>query len=382
MKKLLTILSITLFIMSGIALASESGIIDPSPFPKVGKPGPAANSRFFVLEGVIENGTAELSFPIDTPSKAIALVLGEKSVKAFTGQKALSPISFSNEELSRVNVPSDNTRFNLDQLSPGKQSLALHGLSGEKYVRVVIGQPESPLALEVQVMTLAPHSGDSVTATAQIKDERLPGETFIKGILEDRTSFDLRDDGLNGDESAGDGIYTGTFTAPAVEGFKGINIHFTADGKRFNGMEFRRNALGSVMVTNPIGKVLKEGISVGPETIIVPLKAAIGKFRVEIIFGVNGTSLAYSREEIVQTGAISEVMLPLPQAALAADRAIVRLLNMETLGLEDEFEIQLTPSQAAPNFDAISPEMPQMPQSKALAIEKLKKNNAPLTANR
>jgi hypothetical protein len=339
-----------------------------------------ANSRFFVLEGVIQNGTAELSFPIDTPSKAIALVLGEKSVKAFSGQKALTSTSFSDEELSRVNVPTDNTRIDLDQLSPGKQFLRLQGLSDEKYVRMVIGQPESPLALEVQVMTLAPHSGDRVMATAQIKDEKLPGETFIKGILDDLTSFDLRDDGLNGDETAGDGIYTGTFAAPAVEGFKGINIQFTADGKRFNGMEFRRNALGSVMVTNPVGKVLKEGISIGSETIIVPLKATNGKFRVEIIFGVNGTSLAYSREEIVQTGEISEVMLPLPQAALAANRAIVRLLNMETLGLEDEFEIQLTPSQAAPNFDAIPDKTPQMPNSKTLAIEKLK-NNEPLTTN-
>lgn len=380
MKKLLTILSITLFILNGIALASESGSIDPAPFPKIGKAGPVASSRFFVLEGVIQNRTAELSFPIDTPSKAIALVLGEKSVKAFAGQKALTSISFSDEELSRVNVPADNTRIELNQLSPGKQFLTLHGLSGEKYVRMVIGQPESPLALEVQVMTLAPHSGDMVTATAQIKDETLPVEAAIKGILSDQTSFNLQDDGLNGDETAGDGIYTGTFTAPAVEGFKGINIQFRADGKRFNGMEFRRNALGSVMVTNPVGKVLKEGISIGPETIIVPLKAINGKFRVEIIFGVNGTSLAYSREEIVPTGEISEVLLPLPQAALAADRAIVRLLNMETLGLEDEFEIQLTPRQVAPDFEAISGKIPQMPHSKALAKEKLKKNNAPLTA--
>ena len=381
MKKLITILSITLFIMGSICLASESGVLDPVAFPKVGKPGPVANSKFFVLESAIDNGTAEVSFSIDTTRKAMIVVLGEKSAKAFAGQKALAPIHFSDEELSRVNIPADNTRFNLDTLSPGKQSLTLHGLSGEKYVRMVVAQPESPLALEVQVLPLAPHSGDKVTVTAQIKDERLPAESVIKGMLVDQTSFNLLDDGLNGDETAGDGIYTGTFIAPSVEGFKGMNIHFTADGKRFDGIEFRRNVIGSVMVTNPVAKVLKEEIVLGAESIMIPLKAAHGKFRVEIIFGVNGTSLAYSREETVQTGEAAQIILPMPQAALAADRALVRLLNMETMGLEDEFEIQLTPTQTAPDFDAISREIPQMPYSKTQAIEKLKKNNAPLTHN-
>lgn len=381
MKKLITILSITIFIMTGICLASESGIINPAPFPKIGKPGPVTQSKFFVLESIINNGNAEVSFPIDTPRKAMILVLGEKSVKAFAGQKALAPMSFRDEEMSRVNIPADNTRFNLDTLLPGKQSLTLYGLNGEKYARMVVAQPESPLALEIQVFPLAPHSGDTVTVTAQIKDEKLPAEAAIKGILADQTLFSLQDDGLNGDETAGDGIYTGSFIAPAVEGFKGMNIRFSAEGKRFDGMEFRRNVLGSVMVTNPAAKVLKEGITVGTESITVPLKAANGKFRVEIIFGVNGTSLAYSREETVQTGKGSEVILAIPPAALAADRAMVRLLNMETLGLEDEFEIQLTPSKAAPDFNAISPETPQLPRSKVQAIKKLNKNDDPLNSN-
>ena len=381
MKKLITILSITLFIMSGICLASESGTIDPAPFPKVGKPGPVTQSKFFVLEGTINNGKADVSFPIDTPRNAMVVVLGESSVKAFAGQKSLAPMSFSDEEMSRVNMPKDNTRFNLDKLLPGTQSLTLQGLNGEKYVRMVVAQPESPLALTVQVFPLAPRSGDKVTVTAQIKDEKFPTEAIIKGVLTDQVSFNLQDDGLNGDETAGDGIYTGSFIAPIVEGFKGMNIHFSADGKRFDGMEFRRNGLGSVMVTNPVAKILKESIAIGTETITIPLKAANGKFRVEIIFGVNGTALAYSREETVQTGEASDIILPIPPAALAADRAIVRLLNMETLGLEDEFEIQLTPTQAAPDFDSISPETPQLPKLKTQALEKIKKNNELLHSN-
>jgi hypothetical protein len=381
MKKLTTILTITLFIMSGICLASESGTLDPVAFPKVGNAGPVAKSKFFVLESAIENGKAEVSFSLDTPRKAMVLVLGEKSVKAFSGQKVLDALSFNDEELSRVNIPADNTRFNLESLLPGKQTLSLQGLTGEKYVRMVVAQPESPLELEVQVSPLAPHSGDKVMVTAQIKDETLPAEADIIGFLSDQTSFNLRDDGMNGDASAGDGIFTGTFIAPAVEGFEGINIHFTAEGKRLDGLEFRRNALGSVMVTNPIGKVLKESIVTNTESISIPLKAAQGKFRVEVIFGVNGIALAYSREETVQTGEATTVILPLPQEALAADRAIVRLLNMENLGLEDEFEIQLTPTQAAPNFDANAPEIPQLPHSKSMAVKELKKDNTPLDTN-
>lgn len=372
MKKIIIILSISLFLLCGVSMAAESGSLDPVPFPKVGKAGPAAKSKFFVVSGVIRNGAAEISLPIDTPGRAMAVILGEYSAAALAGEETLEPIHFSDKELTRVNMPEGNTRFNLDRLRAGRQRLTLSGLKGDKYVRLVVSQPESPLELEVRVKPLAARSGDTVTVFAQLKDEKFPVEASITGDTGSGVSFGLNDDGTGADEIADDGIYTGTFTAPEVDGFKGINIHFTAEGKRFQGTEFQRNALSGVMVTNPVGKVLKQGISAGPAGIVVPLKAAEGKFRVEVIFGYNATTLAYSREEIVQTGNASQVTLPMPKAALSADRAVVRLLNMNTLGIEDELEIRLTPTQAPLDFSALEGKPVEMPDSKSRAAEKMK----------
>jgi len=116
---------------------------------------------------------------------------------------------------------------------------------------------------------------------------------------------------------------------------------------------------------------------VNPHEIIVPLAAARGNYRVEIIFGVEGTCLAYSRENIrlAQQGTPVLVSLPLPGEAQSADRAVVRLLNKDTLGLEEEIEIHLTPTQAPPDFQSISAQTPPMPDSKRQAAEKMNKEN-------
>lgn len=382
MKKIIIILSISLFLVCSMLTAAESGSLDPVPFPKVGNAGPAANSKFFVVSGLIHNGTAEISLPIDTPERSMAVVLGEFSASAFVGDETLEPIYFSDKELTRISMPEGNTRFNLDQLQAGRQLLTLNGLKSEKYVQMVVSQPASPLELEVTVKPLAAHSGDKVTVFARLKDEKFPVEAVITGDTDAGISFGLNDDGTGADETADDGIFTGTFTAPEVDGFNGVNIRFTAEGKRFQGTEFRRNVLSAVMVTNPVGKVLGNGISAGPAGIVVPLKAAEGKFRVEIIFGYNGTTLAYSSEEVVQTGNASNVTLPMPEAGLSADRAVVRLLNMKTLGLEDELEIRLTPTQAPPDFDALARKTVEMPYSKALAAEKMKEENQSAAAHK
>lgn len=375
MKKIIIIINISLFLLCGVVTAAESGSLDPAPFPKVGKQGPAAKSKFFVVSGVIQKGRAEISLPIDTPGRAMAVILGEYSASALVGEDTLEPIYFSDKELTRLNMPEGNTRFNLDRLRAGRRLLRLNGLKGEKYVRLVVSQPASPLELEVRVKPLAARSGDTVTVFAQLKDEKFPVEASITGNMAGKASFGLNDDGAGADEVADDGIYTGTFTAPEVDGFKGINIHFTAEGKRFQGTEFKRNVLSGVMVTNPVGSVLEQGISAGPAGIVVPLKAAEGKFRVEIIFGYKGTMLAYSREEVVQAGNAVNVTLPMPMAALSADRAVVRLLNMNTLGIEDESEIRLTPTQAPPDFDSLKGKTVEMPFSKSRAAEKMKEKD-------
>jgi len=378
MKKTLTFLSIFFLMISSFSFASEAGTLDPAPFPGMGHASPLVKSKFFILEAAVKNGTAQVQLPLDMPGRGIALVLGEFSVKAVgPDQRALEPLTFRDEEMNRMNLPSANTRFNLDSLSPGLQSLTLYDLKDPRYVRMVISQPKSRLELQVQVKPLAARCGESVTVTAHIEDEHLPQEASIDAALPNGKTVMLNDNGQDGDLAADDGIYSGTFIAPGTTDFQGINIRFTATGKRFNGMEFQRNALNTVMVTRPRGKILKDRIAVNPNEIIVPLAAARGNYRVEIIFGVKGTCLAYSRENVslAQPGSPAMVRLPLPGDALAADRAVVRLLNKDTLGLEEEIEIHLSPTQAPPDFQSISAQTPPMPDSKRQAAEKMNNEN-------
>lgn len=355
--------------------ASESGHIPPGPFPGVGKASPMVKSKFFVIEAQVKNRAAQVMLPLDTPTGGIALVLGEPSVKAFTtAHRALEPIAFTDEELKRMNFPAANTRFNLDTLPAGVQMLAIHDIRNSQYVRMVISQPESALEMLVQVSPLAVRCGERITVTARFKDEKLPGDTFIKAAVDENSTLRLNDNGQDGDLTADDGIYSAAFTAPQVTGFRGMNIRFSAEGKRFNGISFRRDAINTVMITEPRGKILKERVSVNPNLVIVPIMAAEGKYRVEIIFGFNGTTLAYSRENFTHNGGTGDIELPMPQEALSADQAVVRLLNKDTLGLEEEFEISLTPTQPPPDFETLSipPRKSKMTDSKIQAAEKIK----------
>ncbi len=375
MKKIFTILSICLSMTWSFAWASESGHIPPGPFPQVGMASPMVKSKFFVIEAQVKDRMAQVMLPLDTPNGGIALVLGEPSVKVFnTAHQPLESIAFTDEELKAMSFPAANTRFNLDTLPAGVQMLNIQDIEDSQYVRMVISQPESTLEMLVQVSPLAVRSGEKVTITARFKDEKTPGDTVVKAAVDEKNTLRLNDNGQDGDLIADDGIYSGTFTAPRVTGFQGMNIRFSAEGKRFNDVSFRRDAINTVMITEPRGKILKEKMSVNPNLVIVPIMAAEGNYRVEIIFGFNGTTLAYSRENIAHYGGIGNIELPMPQEALAANQAVVRLLNKDTLGLEEEFEISLTPTLPPPDFDTLSipPRKSQMPNSKIQAAEKIK----------
>jgi hypothetical protein len=376
MKKITTLLSICLLVICGFSLAEESGPVIPDTFPGVGKASPVVKSKFFVTEAPVKNGTALVSIALDAPRNGVALVLGEPSVRAFDARsQALEPLSFKDEEMKRMNLPAANTRFNLDGLSAGRQVLTLHDIENAKFVRLVISQPESTLGLRVQVSPLAVRCGEDVLLTARIADDQLPREATVEAALPNGTTFRLNDNGQDGDVKADDGIYSGTFKAPAVMGFQAVNIRFTAEGKTYAGNDFRRNAINSVMITQPRGKIFTGRVVANPAGISVPLEVEQGNYRVEVIFGYNDVSLAYARENFVHEGGTYVVRMGLPQEARPANRAVVRLLNKDTLGLEQEIEIALSPTQGPPDLDKLAPRAPRMPESKKKAAEKMNEEN-------
>ena len=370
MKKLFILFSITV-LFTGLALADETALINPTPMPELGKASPLANSKFFVVESVIHGGTADVVLPLDTPKGAIAMVLGQASISAVTSDnRELSCQTFSEGEMERMNIPSLNSKIDLDSLRAGKSVLHLNGLVGDQTVKMVVSQPQSPVALEVMVRPLAPRCGEPVTVLARVMDNGVPNSVTIKGSLPNAPAFYLNDKGENGDAVANDGLYTATITAPKVDGFKGMNILFRAEGSRENGDQFRRDVVNSMMVTDPASSLEAADIHVAGRSLQIPLKAANGRFRVEAIFGHNGTAFTYARKDVTLNGNNAVVSLEMPELATSANHAIIRLLNIDTLGKEDEVEIALTPTTNAPDFDSLRFAPPVMPESKAKAAQK------------
>lgn len=370
MKKLFILFSITI-LFAGLVIADESALINPTPMPELGKASPLASSKFFVVEATISGGMANVTLPLDTPEGAIAMVLGQKAVSAVTSDnKTLSCVQFNEDEMERMNIPAVNARIDLASLRSGKNQLHLRGLEGDQPVKMVVAQPQSPVSLEVMVRPLAPRSGEPVTVLARVLDNGIPTDVKITGSLPNVPNFYLNDKGENGDAVANDGLYTATITAPVVDGFKGVNVRFHADGTRENGDQFRRDVVNSMMVTTPVSQLEAADIHVAGRSLQIPLKAANGRFRVEAIFGHNGTAFTYSRKDVTLYGTNAVVSLEMPELATSANHAIIRLLNIDTLGKEDEVEIALTPTTKAPDFDSLRFAPPVMPESKAKAAQK------------
>ncbi len=370
MKKLFILFSITVLFV-GLVMADESALINPTQMPEIGKASPLASSKFFVTEAAIHGGVADVLLSLDTPKGAIAMVLGQESVSAVTADnRMLNCLRFSEGEMKRMNIPAVNSRIELDSLKPGKNVVYLSGLAGDQPVKMVVAQPQSPVSLEVMVRPLAPRSGEPVTLLARVMDNGIPTGVTIEGSLPNCTPFYLNDKGENGDAVANDGLYTATVTAPVVDGFEGVNVRFHAVGTRENGVVFNRDVVNSMMVTNSVSRVDSANVNVVGRSLQVPVKAANGRFRVEAIFGHNGTAFTYARKEVILSGNDAVVSLEMPELATSANHAIVRLLNIDTLGKEDEVEIALNPTSKAPDFDSLRFAPQALPASKVAAAKK------------
>jgi hypothetical protein len=149
-----------------------------------------------------------------------------------------------------------------------------------------------------------------------------------------------------------------------------VELQVKAAGVRGKGEPFMRVAPAAVMVTKPATGVADEGVSVSPENLVVPLKPATGRFRVEVLYAAEGTTFAWAQEEVNLSGNAAQVTLPRPQETWGADTALVRLLNMDTMGVEAELEVALTPLASPPDFRAKVQAAPALPASKAEAARR------------
>lgn len=368
MKKLTSLLLFGLLLTGGL-WAAEWGLTEPAAYQGKSVAGPAHHSKFFVVSAPVVNGEAEVVVPLTHPQGALAVVLGDRPSRAWTREKALPRKEFFEPELEVMDLPGEGVRFGLDALTPGEHRIRLQGLA-KPTVQMAVAEPESPVELVVQVRPLAVRSGEEVVVSAQLVDETPLARSQVVAALSTGGRLVLKDDGQAPDERAGDGVFTAAFVAPEVDGMAPVELQVRAQGVRGKGDPFMRVAPAAVMVANPTTGVADEGVSVTPENLVVPLKPGNGRFRVEVLYAAEGTTFAWAQEDVSLAGTAAQVTLPRPQETWGADTALVRLLNMDTMGVEAELEVPLTPLAAPPDFRAKMQTAPVLPPSKAEAARR------------
>lgn len=364
-----TLLLVFALLLTGSVNAAEWGLMEPAAYPGKGAAGPAHHSKFFVVSAPVVNGEAEVTLPLTNSRGALAVVLGDRPSRAWAREKALPRKEFIEPELEVMDLPGEGVRFGLDALAPGEHRIRLQGLA-KPSVQVAVAEPESPVELVLQVRPLAVRSGEEVVVSAQVVDEAPVARAQVVASLGNGARLVLKDDGQAPDQHAGDGVFTAVFVAPEVPGMQPVEVQVKAVGARAKGEPFMRVALAAVMVTKPATGIAEEGVSLGQENLVVPLKPATGRFRVEVLYAAQGTTFAWAQEDVNLSGAAAQVSLPRPQETWGADMALVRLLNMDTLGVEAELEVALTPLAAPPDFRVKAQAAPVLPPSKAEAARR------------
>lgn len=367
MKKLLSLVAFLL--VAGWVGGADWGYLQPAPFTGPASPGPLHSSRFFVTTAKVINGQAEVVVPLTKPQGAFAVVLGDQPSRARVRGKALPVREFFEPELEALDLAPEGSRFALSSLSVGEHKLLLEGLT-KPAVQVIVAEPESPVTLALQAQPLAVRSGELVTVTAQVADMEPVTQAFMSARLSTGETVVLRDDGQGADKVAGDGVFTGSFLAPEVEGMQGVELWVEARGRRSLGERFARVATAAVMVTKPASGLAEDPVLVGTDVLEVGLLPATGRYRVEVIYAAGNTSFAWAQEELELSGQAAQVRVPRPEASWGADKALVRLLNLDTMGVEAEVEVSLVPLASPPDFTAMAQKLETLPPSKLEAARR------------
>ncbi|HWP94714.1 MAG TPA: choice-of-anchor X domain-containing protein [Gammaproteobacteria bacterium] len=364
-----TIIALLSFFAATVAQAARIALLDDAPFPVPGAAGPAHHSRLHAGEVEVRGGKAILALPVETPQGAVLLFLDDDTVNVRVPAGPSIPRKLYREEtLQRMGLPAAGVRFELSGIMPGVHALDITSNRREGRLRYVLAEPGSALDMVVRVTPLAVRAGETVRIEADLSSG-MPRVANVMARLEDGRSMRLRDDGRGGDRHARDGVYTAVFAAPAVAGHAAVLARLEARGTTAAGRAFARTASAAVMVTAPRTRIEPAGVRAWDDALEIPLAAAAGRFRVAAVYGRDTRALVQVSEDVVLNGAAAVVTLPRPPAAHAADRAVVRVLNLDNLGLEAERLVSLRPLLA--DIPDSQPRQPAaLPASKAAAAER------------
>lgn len=338
------ILLVTAAALSWNPVRAEKGAMTGA-LPEPGAAGPEHVSRNFIGRADVKGGRLDFEIPVDTPSGAKVVLLGEHPTRVDVQGRAGDMRTFRSRDLGTMDVPDVGAATELGRARAGRVRVEALVPNGARSVPYVVTQPDSPLALETRVRPLAARAGEMVHVTADLSSGD-PARARVHGEVAGIGTVRFRDDGRGGDAIAGDNRFTARFPAPQVASREQTGIRIDARGRIDGERPFARTARAAVMVSNPTLNLRRGHVRADREGLTVRLPPERGRYRIEAIYGRDGRAAAFSRETVELDGRREAVHLPRPAEAGRSDRATVRVLNADTLALEGEFRVRVpaTPS--------------------------------------
>lgn len=190
----------------------------------------------------------------------------------------------------------------------------------------IVNDPKSPLILKAYVSPLTVKSGNPVTIHAEMIDEKKIRNTQIIAKSNEQT-ITLK--------SIGQNKFQGTMIAPSSKKPLDWLIEIRATGERFDKAPFIREATLQAFVVHPDSGFQKVWMNQQGD-ITLKLKSAHGLYRIEIIYGNKNQAVAWARELVTLKGQEQTIRIQKPPSLTHFQQALVKLLSMDRLSLEDE----------------------------------------------
>lgn len=318
--------SFFLFLFTQPINALIFGPLNGSLFESGKSSNPIHRSFLYELHVPIKYKTGTAEVVLDTPSGAILLFTEERP-------EFIEVIDQTTEERKTLHIQEGSDlgyEVDLSDLTPGKYLFKFHGVMSDR-LNCIVSQPESPLILALQVSPLMVRSGHDLEITAFFQD-KIP----VKSATLTAT---LSRGGERNFISKGDGTYQLNFVGPAFEKpIEEIDVNVVAVGERADGSPFKRERMVSFKVLTPITKIAPEIFVNEAGDMDITLFPIEGKapFRLDVYYGSQGKKIAWAREDFILADEKKTIFIPRPGIARASDRALLKLINLNTFGVEDE----------------------------------------------
>ncbi len=349
-------------LMAYSGFSQEQGLMFGTPLPDPLAAGPTVQSKHVDIQTRTDDNKLVIELPVHAPEGAILAVLSEHEADVYSqdSDKALPTLNRQGLGLNDVTDQKIAVFAQLDTLDVGFHTLSIRPIS-QPHVTMRFVEKQSPLVLFAQTKPLAVTQSQSFTLRVWLEDEEPVHLAQVTVRDPKGRQYAL--------VKKNDGTYQSKIPGPKVRGRELLYYQVRARGSRFDGSPFLRTATVGVMAIES-----QSGFAGAPkasrDAIDLAIQKATGDYRLELIYGHQGKSIAWQRTRVVMEGKEKSLQIMRPESATAADSVIIKLLNMDTLGLEDVVALDL-PYDAIAYKNFVFPKAPsrELPAIKKKALE-------------